>query len=66
MIVCPECKKEMKLLPEREGTPSTIPGEVSLTLSTTTFTGQSYTPTSTTFKCSNPECWVTKLNLSWS
>ncbi len=60
-IKCLECKKEMKLLPQREPLETTT--GTSLTYNITT---QSYPPTSKTFKCSNPECWVTKLDLSWS
>jgi hypothetical protein len=28
-------------------------------------TGPSYGPTSRTYKCSNPKCWVTKITESW-
>lgn len=68
MIVCPECKKEMKILPERDALPLSITSDTSLTFAsqTITLTGQSYSPTSKTFKCSNEKCWVTKLSLSWS
>ena len=64
-INCPECKKEMKLLPQREPLPESTT-TMAMNMTTTTFTGQSYSPTSKTFKCSNPECWVTKMELSWS
>ncbi len=62
MIVCPECKKEMKLLPQREPLETTTGSNLIFNVST----GSPYSPTSKTFKCSNPECWVTKLDLSWS
>ena len=65
-INCPECKKEMKLLPEQQPLPEfTTTMSMNVTASFT-LTGQSYSPTSKTFKCSNPECWVTKMELSWS
>ena len=66
-IKCPECKKEMKLLPQREPLPqTTVTTGTAVTETGTYWTVPSYAPTSKTFKCSNPECWVTKLDLSWS
>lgn len=65
-IKCPECKKEMKLLPQRQPLPEPNTGGTSLTLTAATITYSSYSSTSKTFKCSNDECWVTKLELSWS
>lgn len=65
-IQCPECDQVMKLLPQREPLADPHIGGTALTFTATTFTGQSYPPTSKTFKCSNDKCWVTKLELSWS
>ncbi len=66
-IQCPECKKEMKILPQREPIETTTGSSVTPNnMFPITYTTQSYSPTSKTFKCSNPECWVTKLDLSWS
>lgn len=63
---CPECKKEAKLLPERKVSTETITNGTALTFPVTTFTGPSYPPTSKTFKCCNDECWVTKIEETWS
>ena len=65
-IKCVECKKEMKLLPQRQSLPETT--AMTSTVYVDTYTGimPSFPPTSKTFKCSNPECWVTKMELSWS
>ena len=65
-IKCPECKKEMKILVQREPLPEPTTGGTALTFAAQTFTIPSYSSTSKTFKCSNPECWVTKLELNWS
>jgi len=62
---CPECKKEAKLLPEREQIPD-VTGGASGTFTLGTFIGVSYPPTSKTFKCCNDECWVTKIEETWS
>jgi len=65
-IKCPECKKEMKILPKREPVDTTTGTDMHYTTFTATFTTTSYPSTFKTLKCSNPECWVTKLDLSWS
>jgi len=62
---CPECKKEAKLLPQREPLSDNITN-ATYTITGTTFTGPSYPPTSKTFKCCNDECWVTKIETNWS
>ena len=63
---CPECKKEMKLLPKQQPLPESST-TMSMNLTASSFSGgATYSSTSKTFKCSNPECWVTKTELSWS
>lgn len=65
-IKCPECKKEMKLLVQREPLQEPTVGTTNTNTWIASIGGPQYSPTSKTFKCSNPECWVTKLDLSWS
>ena len=63
LIICPECKKEAREKPEiitSTITTSTI--QFPLTYSTTDIESSI---TSKTYKCSNPDCWVTKVELSW-
>jgi hypothetical protein len=62
---CPECNKEILDIVVREPIQVTLTGADSITMSATTYTGPSYSPTSKTFKCSNPKCWVTKVKISW-
>jgi len=67
LIKCPECGEKIKLIPIQEPLPeSTSTMTLNLTQSVGTYGGPSYAPTSRTYKCSNPKCWVTKVELSWS
>ena len=60
---CPECDGKIEILPIQEPSPQST-STMSLS-STITFNTETYPPTSRTYKCSNPKCWVTKIRLSW-
>jgi len=62
---CPECGEKIGLIPIREPLPESSIGGTYLTQTASTFTGSTYSPTSKTYKCSNPKCWVTKVELNW-
>ncbi len=61
---CPECKEKIDILPEAvpitQYTGSTFQYNISTTIDCV-----SYAPTTKTYKCSNPKCWVTKITESW-
>jgi len=73
-IKCPECKKEMKLLPERQPLPEAMTRGTKIKKFDRLYfqyTGRDGTIERDVFhvrnfKRSNDECWVTKLELSWS
>ena len=61
---CPECNEKIDILPEAvpitQSTGTTFQYNIS-----TTIDSVSYPPTTKTYKCSNPKCWVTKITESW-
>lgn len=61
---CPECNEKIDILPTQEPE-SPSPTTTSLQFSTTFNMDVTYSSTSITYKCSNPKCWVTKINESW-
>lgn len=64
---CPECNTEILEIPKREPLPkTTLDTTANINYAGTAFIGESYSPTTKDYKCSNPKCWVTKINLSWS
>jgi len=65
-LTCPECEEKIELIPIRESLPeSTATMSFNLTQTVGTFIVPSYASTLRTYKCSNPKCWVTKVELSW-
>jgi len=64
-LMCPECGKKVEKLPIREPIQEGVTS-MTMNLSTAaTYIGPSYSPSLFTYKCSNPKCWVTKVELSW-
>lgn len=62
---CPECKEKIDILPQQEPNPPETNSTFTYSQDTTIDLGVSYPPTSKTYKCSNPKCWVTKITESW-
>lgn len=67
---CPACDSEVKPLlsqPPLENTSTGTFENQIVSFSTPTFTTSiiRYGPTSQVYKCSNEECWVTKITESW-
>lgn len=62
---CPECDINILEIPKRKPLPPSTTNTITHT-STMMFDTVSYSSTSQDYKCSNPKCWVTKVNLSWS
>jgi len=61
---CPQCNEKVDVLFTQTANPLST-STMSLSGSTTVDHGLAYPPTNITYKCSNPKCWVTKINESW-
>jgi len=59
---CPECNEKIDVLLTQE--PNSSSAEFTYSMSTTYY-NETYSPTSKIYKCSNPKCWITKINESW-
>lgn len=62
---CPECGEKIDILPIQEMTFDTTGSQTITGTLTFSTTGQTYAPTNTIYKCSNPKCWVTKITENW-
>ena len=65
VIQCPECDYKIELIPVRKPQEEGVTTMTMNLTQATTITGPFYAATSKTYKCTNPKCWVTKVELSW-
>ncbi len=62
---CPECKVKIDVLPIQESEPQSTSMGSTMSTTVTYDLNATYPPSSKTYKCSNPKCWVTKITESW-
>lgn len=65
-VICPECEKRADLMPIRKPLENDISTTLANITAASTMVGDSYSSTIKSFKCANPKCWVSKVELRWS
>lgn len=62
---CPQCNEKIDILPEAVPITQPTGSTFQYNMPTTIDCSVTYSPTTKTYKCANPKCWVTKINESW-